>query len=126
MIMNEIIRDGKLLPQSTGDFFDINLVKKSSISNKWRKVLVIGDYYKSVSDSTVGFTNNGTVNSLIGGESWNVHHIWCLVFMMKIMKLFKHSKLKNVNTVPGANEASVYYANWNKEKQIVPIQVPNG
>jgi len=114
----------KVIAAINGDFFDINAKKNLPYQTNGASVSG-GDYYKSVSDSTVGFTNNGTVNSLIGGEKLERTPYMVLGIYDENNEIIQTFQVKNVNTVPGANEASVYYANWNKEKQIVPIQVPN-
>lgn len=114
----------KVIAAINGDFFDINANSNLPYHTNGANVSG-GDYYKSISGSTVGFTNNGTENSLIGGEKVERTPYMVLGIYDENNEVIQTFQVKNINTEPNDNESSVYYANWNSNKEIVPIAVPD-
>lgn len=114
----------KVIAATNGDFFDINAKKNLPYQTGGASVSG-GDYYKSSSGSTVGFTNNGTVNSLIGGEKVQRSNNMKLALYDSEDKIVQTFEVEKINSLPLENQTSVYFANWNESKQIDPIEVPN-
>ena len=96
-----------------GDFFDINgggalpYQTTSAAVNNGDVVKARGN--SSTSYQQVGFTNDGTTNSLIGGKKYetNSYHTLAIYSEDKIIKEYKIDKL---NETPTGNEISLYFS----------------
>lgn len=98
-----------VLAAVNADFFDIKS-KQDLPQQTSGAMLQDGELVRSIpSGSTVGFTNDGTTNSLIGGKKFETSG-----FKLAIYDEFEHIiatyDVAKTNTVPADNEISVYFA----------------
>lgn len=115
----------KVIGAINGDFFDINARNNLPYQTNGTS-LSGGNLYKSSSGSTVGFTNDGSTNSLIGGEKVERTPNMKLAIYDENDDIIKTFDIEKRNTLPNNNETSLYFANWNADKKIDPIIVPSG
>ncbi|MGD9605285.1 MAG: phosphodiester glycosidase family protein [Bacilli bacterium] len=105
-----------------GDFFDIS--GSGNLPYQTSGALVSGgEYFKTTSGNTVGFTNNGTADSLIGNQTVSRTQYMQLAVYDTTGAIVKEFDIEKVNEAPGENQTAVYYANYNTLKEIVPIDV---
>lgn len=111
----------KVIGAINGDFFDINANRPLPYQTNGVQVSE-GDFFRSVpSNSTVGFTNNGTANSLIGGKT--VEREIVLTIYDQENNVMDRIQINRHNSTPQAGEVALYNANWNQDKQIVPVDI---
>ena len=101
----------KVIAAVNGDFFDINGLKNFRYSTSGATI-GDGEYFKSSSGPTIGFTNDGTVNSLIAGVPEITSYLVLNVYDENGNEI-NEFKVQNVNKEPGNGEASVYFGVYN-------------
>ncbi len=105
-----------------GDFFDIH--GEGNFPYQTSGAIVSdGNYYKTTSGGTVGFTNDGTANSLIGNQNVTRSQYMKLAVYDASGAIVSEFDIQKVNAAPGDNETAVYFANYDANKTIVPVDV---
>ncbi len=105
-----------------GDFFDIG--GTGNLPYQTSGALVSGgEHYKTTSGNTVGFTNNGTANSLVGNQTVARTKYMQLAVYDAQGEIISEFDIEKINEAPGENQTAVYFANYNTSKEIVPINV---
>src|SRR5690554_3642135 len=96
----------KVIGAINGDFFDIggtgNLPYQTSgamVSN--------GEFYKTTAGSTVGFTNDGRTDSVIGNETVQKTEYMKLAVYNGADKIVSEFNIEKINKTPGVNETAV-------------------
>ena len=112
----------KVIAAINGDFFDIgangNLPYQTSgamVSN--------GEFYKTTTGQTVGFTNDGSTNTLIGNEPITRTAKMILAIYDENNQIVEEFDIDKYNQAPGSNETSVYFAIYNSDKEIVSFDL---
>ena len=114
--------DWRVVAAINGDFFDIG--GKGNLPYQTNGALVSGgEHYKTTSGGTVGFTNKGTANSLIGNQAVTRTAYMQLAVYNERGEITKEFNIEKINQAPGDNQTAVYFANYNASKEIVPIDV---
>ncbi|HHX00348.1 MAG TPA: hypothetical protein GX740_03485 [Acholeplasmataceae bacterium] len=112
----------KVIGAINGDFFDIN--GNGNLPYQTSGALVSnGEFYKTTSGNMVGFRNDGSVNSLVGNKPVVKSEKMILSVYDEDGNIIKDLPIDKVNQLPGENESSVFYAIYNSEKKIVPVEV---
>ncbi len=109
-----------------GDFFDIKGLKNLPYSTTGENI-TDGEFYKTFNShhsggGTLGFTNDGSNISLIGGSHAVYNSYMTLAIYDENGNIIKEFKVEKFNEVPGENQTSVYYGVYNENKQYVPIE----
>ncbi len=92
-----------------GDFFDIN--GKEALPYQTNGTAVVnGNVLRAVSGKQVGFTNDGSANSLIGSESLTYTDYHLLGIYDQYDNLIKEIKVDKLNEAPVDDEVSVYFS----------------
>lgn len=117
----------KVIAAINADFFDINSQKLFPKTPSGAHASN-GDYYKTLTGNAIGFTNNGTANSLIGNVVLKRSSKMTLSIYNENNEIVKEFQIDKINTEPTGNEISIFYAKWAIEagwpaQKIVPIQV---
>lgn len=119
----------KVIAAINADFFDIN-AKKLFPRTPSGAHASNGENYKTLSGNVVGFTNNGTSESLIGNVPLVRSQYMTLSVYDANDNIVKEFTINKVNTTPGNNETAIYFAKWDikpgsSSQKIVPIEVEN-
>lgn len=113
----------KVIAAINGDFFDIsgngNLPYQTSGA-----VVSNGEFYKTSTGGLVGFANDGSTNSLIGNKPAVRTDKMILSVYDEENNIIKDFPIDKINEAPSDGETAVYYAIYNSDKKIVPIEVP--
>ncbi|MGD9887170.1 MAG: phosphodiester glycosidase family protein [Bacilli bacterium] len=114
--------DWRVVAAINGDFFDIG--GTGNLPYQTSGALVSGgEHYKTTSGNTVGFTNNGTANSLIGNQTVTRTQYMQLAVYNELGQITNEFNIEKINEAPGANQTAIYFANYNTSHEIVPIDV---
>lgn len=117
----------KVIGAINADFFDIN--SKNPLPKSTQGAHVAGgEFYKSTSGSTVGFTNDGTSNSFVAGIPTRTSKPILAIYNSND-EIIKEYQLNQVNKVPTLNEVSVFYPYWTMTdgvRNLVTHEVDNG
>lgn len=112
----------KVIAAINGDFFDINA--NGNLPYQTSGAMISGgEFYKTNTGNTVGFTNDGTANSLIGNKKITRTENMILAIYDENDKIVKEFNINKLNAEPGANETSIYFANYDSNKSIVPFKL---
>lgn len=112
----------KVIGAINGDFFDIK--GNGNLPYQTNGALVSnGEFYKTTSGSMVGFKNDGSAESLVGNKPVQRTEKMILSVYDENGEIIKDFSIDKVNTLPEENEVSVFYATYNSEKKIVPVEV---
>lgn len=112
----------KVIAAINGDFFDINAL--GNLPYQTNGPLVSnGEFYKTTGKMMVGFTNNGTSMTLIGDKPITRTEHMILAIYDKNDNIIKEFNIDKINENPNENETSVYFANYNEDKKIVPLEL---
>ena len=118
----EITNPGwRVIAAVNGDFFDIN--GNGNLPYQTSNPLVTnGEYYKTNGGRAIGFKNDGSTTSLVGGIPQKSEFMVLSVYGEdgEILEEFDVHKL---NVEPGDNETSVYFGTYNADKQYVSKKV---
>lgn len=110
----------KVIAAINGDFFDINA--KGNLPYQTNSSLVSnGEFYKTTASYMIGFRNDGSTNSLVGFKDIIKTDKMILAIYDENDNIIKEFDIDNINTTPNDNETSIYFANYNEEKKIVPV-----
>ena len=71
----------------------------------------------------VGFSNDGSTNTLIGGEPITRTEYMILAIYDNNGNIIKEFDIEKINSEPGEGETSVYYANYNSDKKIEEVEL---
>jgi hypothetical protein len=100
----------KVIGAINGDFFDIRAefplpktTNGAQVSN--------GDFFKSQSGSTVGFKNDGSVDSLVAGTPTRTPNMILNIYD-KNNNITHEFEIEKKNATPGDNETAIYYPYW--------------
>lgn len=111
----------KVIGAINGDFFDISASRPLPYQTSGVQVSE-GNYYRSVpSGSTVGFLNDGSTMPFIGGKT--VQREIVLTIYDNLGNILERFSIDKHNVAPGSNEVSLFNANWNQDKEIVPVDL---
>jgi hypothetical protein len=111
----------KVLAAVNGDFFDIS--GNGNLPYQTNNPLVTnGEYYKTNGSNAVGFKNDGSTNSLVGGKPTKTKYMILAVYDENddIIAEFDIHKL---NDTPGVGETAVYFGTYGSDKKYVPKAV---
>ena len=112
-----------------GDFFDIRGERNLPYSTSGGLV-TNGEFYKTNTsrNQLVGFTNDGSTNSLIGNKVIQKTQYMKLAVYDKDDKIFFESDIEKINAAPGNNETAIYFANYDEGHNLIPksFTVPPG
>ena len=112
----------KVIAAINGDFFDINA--NGNLPYQTTGPLVSnGEFYKTTGEMMVGFTNDGSDISLIGDKTITRTEHMILAIYDENGNIVKEFDIDRINENPNDNETSVYFANYNEEKNIVPVEL---
>lgn len=119
-----------VLAAVNGDFFDIN--SKFDLPEQTNgPMLQDGELVRSVNASgnqIVGFTNDGTANSLIGYKTFQTSGFKLSIYDEND-KIIATYDIAKTNAAPGENEISVYFATQKKVQEnkweVTPSLLPN-
>jgi len=114
----------RVMAAINGDFFDIggngNLPYQTS-----NAVVTNGEYYKTSTNSTVTFTNDGSTNTLIGGKPSRTDYMKLAVYDEQD-NIIEEFDIENLNTAPGADQTSVYFGTYDSTHTYNSINVQLG
>lgn len=106
-----------------GDFFDINATGNLPYQTNGAHVSG-GNFYKTTTGNTVGFTNDGSTNTLIGNKKIERTEAMVLALYDENDNIIKEFDVKNLNTEPGDGEASVYFGLYDNLHNYMEQAVP--
>jgi len=115
----------KVIAAVNGDFFDINGNNNFPYTPNGVHVSD-GNFYKSSSTRTVGFKNDGSSDPLVGNEAFTRTEKMILAIFNEENEVIREFTIDNINNNPQDGEISLYYANKDANKKIVPIDVEDG
>lgn len=114
----------RVLAGTNADFYDINgdgnfpyQTSNAHVSN--------GEFYKTTTGLTVGFTNDKSKNTLIGGKPTRTANMILAVYDND-NNIVNEFSIEKLNAAPDANQTSVYFGSYNSSKVYVPINVNVG
>ena len=116
----------KVICAINGDFFDIKANGDLPYQTTGENV-TNGEFYRttnshSAAGGTVGFTNNGTADSLIAdGKAERTKNLILAIYDDN-NNIVKELEIENINKEPGKNESSVYYGMY-KDHVYMPLKV---
>lgn len=119
----------RVIAAINGDFFDINAKKNLPYSTTGENISD-GEFYKTSNSfgaggGTIGFTNDGSTTTLIGGSHAVFNQYMTLAVYNEDGSIMKEFKVTKFNSEPEANETSVYYGTYNSDKNYVAIDSLN-
>ncbi|MDD3171628.1 MAG: phosphodiester glycosidase family protein, partial [Bacilli bacterium] len=82
-----------------------------------------GEFYRTTTGSTIGFTNDGSTNTLIGNENIKRTDKMILAIYDENDNIIQEFDIDKLNQTPGNGETSVYFAIYNSDKEIVPFEL---
>lgn len=109
----------KVVAAVNGDFFDINGNHPLKYSTSGA-TMANGHVYKATTGNAIGFTNDGTANSLIGGGVPEKTSYMVLAIYDENNNIIGEYKVDNNNVEPEAGKVSAYFGIYNGEHQYVP------
>lgn len=109
----------KVLAGVNGDFYDINGNKNLPYQTN-NPLVSNGEYFKSSGTSAVGFKNDGSVDSLVGGRP-TISKDMVLAVYDEFDNIIKELPVESKNTSPASGESAVYFGTYNDSKKYVPI-----
>lgn len=117
----------KVIAAVNGDFFDINAEKNLPYSTTGENISD-GEFYKtsnifSPQGGTIGFTNDGSNLSLIGGYGATRTEKMILAIYNENGEIIKEFTGVSWNEEPGDNGISVWYGTYNDEQKYVSRSV---
>ena len=112
----------KVVAAINGDFFDINANGNLPYQTSG-PVVSNGEFYKTTGSWMVGFSNDGSTNTLIGGEPITRTEYMILAIYDDNGNIIKEFDIEKINSEPGEGETSVYYANYNSDKKIEEVEL---
>lgn len=98
----------KVIGAINADFFDINAKQALPRTTNGAHVSN-GEFYKSNSNATVGFINDGTSNSFVGGVPTRTKMILSIYDDGEMIGEYEIDK---INQNPGDNQTAIYYPYW--------------
>jgi len=117
----------KVIAAINADFFDISANGNLPYQTTGATVCEGENYKTTVGNTTayktIGFTNDGTTNTLVAGTP---DRALTLSIYNSSGVVTETIPVDKINALPGAGEVSLYYALWNAEKQIVPVNLDGG
>lgn len=114
----------KVLAAVNGDFFDINA--NGNLPYQTNNPLVAnGEFYKTTGSNAIGFKNDGSTTSLVGGKPTKTSTMILAVYDDKDEVVAEYP-VQKLNTAPGADETAVFFGVYNESKTYVPqpLDVP--
>lgn len=86
-----------------------------------------GENYKTGgSGSSVAFSNDGSINSILGNKSIKRKSYMELDLYDELDEISKTFKVHKINQIPEVGETSIYYGVYDKEHNYIPIETPSG
>ncbi|MGD9605284.1 MAG: phosphodiester glycosidase family protein [Bacilli bacterium] len=117
----------KVVAAINGDFFDIG--GKGNLPYQTNgAVTSFGENYKTTSGGTVAFTNDGSINSLVGNQPVQRTDKMLLSIYNENNEVISEFSIDNVNVNPSLGQTSLFYANYDTTHTIVPkeVTIPSG
>lgn len=115
----------KVIAAINGDFFDINA--KNNYPYQTSGAMVSGgEYYQTSTGNLVGFRNDGSTDSLVGNKRVQRTDKMILGIYNDQGEIIQEFFIDRINATPGANETSIFYANYDSNHRAVPIEVDPG
>lgn len=113
--------DWKVLAAVNGDFFDIN--GNGNLPYQTNNPLVTNsEFYKTNGNNAVGFKNDGSTNSIVGGKPTKTEYMVLAVYDEND-EIIEEFDVHKINQTPGANETAVYFGTYGSDKKYVAKQV---
>ena len=113
--------DWKVLAAVNGDFFDID--GKGNLPYQTNNPLVTnGENYKTNGSRAVGFKNDGSTNSLVGGTPTKSEYMVLAVYNEND-EIVGEYDIHLINSSPGVDKTAVYFGTYNSNKLYVPKEV---
>jgi len=116
--------DWRVLGAINADFFDINAVLNGLPYQTNNPVVTDGEFYKtSVRSGVLGFTNDGTTNTLVAGKTdYRTENLILGVYDVND-EIVSEFTVENINVAPGEGQTSVYYGIYNSSTHIYEPKV---
>lgn len=115
--------DEMVVAAINGDFFDIGA--KNPLPYQTSGILLSnGEHYKTSGGNSVAFTNDGTTNSLLGNKKITRKTYIELDLYDSLGNITKTFDVKKINEIPEIGETAVYYGNYDKDHNYIPIVTP--
>lgn len=117
----------RVIAAINADFFDINANRMFPRTPSGAHASM-GEFYKTLTGNAVGFTNDGSTETLIGNEKLvRSSHMTLSVYDDNGI-IIKEFQIDKINSEPTENQISIYYAKWAREEgwasqRIKPINV---
>ena len=115
----------KVIAAINGDFFDINAYNNFPYQTSGA-VVADGEHYKTSTGPIVGFRNDGSTNPLVGNKVVKRTDKMILAIYNDQGEIINEFLIDQINVAPGENETSIFYANYDSDHKIVPIEVNPG
>ncbi|MDD4077779.1 MAG: phosphodiester glycosidase family protein [Bacilli bacterium] len=117
----------KVIAAVNGDFFDINGVLNGLPYQTHNPVVTQGEFYKTtVRTNVLGFTNDGSTNTLIsGGKNIRTQFIKLAVYDDNDM-IIAEFDVEKINEAPGNDETAVFFGYYDDDHHYIPKAVPLG
>ena len=112
----------KVIAAINGDFFDIG-GKGNLPYQTGGAVASDGENFKTTAGDTVAFTNDGTINSLVGNQPVERTANMVLAVYDATGAIVSEFSIDTVNAAPGANQTALYYANYDSTHTLIPVEV---
>lgn len=115
--------DWKVIGAINADFFDIN-GKLNLPYQTQNPVITQGEVFKSgIRDAALGFTNDGTSNTLVSGKNDIFSQDMILSIYNENNEIITEFPIDKINTVPDLNQTSVFYGTYNATHTYVGVAV---
>lgn len=115
----------KVIAAVNGDFFDINA--KNNFPYVPEGVHAAnGNFYKSSFTNSVGFKNDGSKDSLIGNEAFERSAKMQLDIYNDNNEVIYNYEIDKINEKVEDNEIAIFYANYDKNHNVIPLDVEDG
>lgn len=117
--------DWKVIAAVNADFFDINGILNGLPYQTHNPVVTMGEFYKtSVRTNVLGFTNDGSTNTLIaGGKNVRTPNMILAVYDDDD-EIIAEFDIEKINAAPGAGETAVFFGYYDDQTQkYLPMEV---
>ncbi len=109
-----------------GDFFDIGA--KNPLPYQTGSIHISGgENYKTSGGNSIAFTNDGSINSILGNKAIKLKSYMELDLYNELGVITKTLNVTKINEIPEVGETAVYFATYSgKDHDFNPITTPEG